>query len=179
MIVTLADPLFSTLLAVTVYMTFAAFWIAFKSIKTMQEAGAFTIKSLMSNRTSSRARPNHHLLIVLILGWVFSASVAFVQIVLSILATFGIYVLASLIHYDPWHMVTSLVQYLLIAPSYISVMNVYAFCNTHDVSWGTKGQDKVATDLGVVTSGKGDGNKDTADVDVTCVCSTSPLLLLN
>ena len=90
------------------------------------------------------------------------------QIVLSILATFGIYVLASLIHYDPWHMVTSLVQYLLIAPSYISVMNVYAFCNTHDVSWGTKGQDKVATDLGVVTSGKGDGNKDTAEVNVTC-----------
>lgn len=88
---------------------------------------------------------------------------------LSILATFGIYVLASLIHYDPWHMVTSLVQYLLIAPSYISVMNVYAFCNTHDVSWGTKGQDKVATDLGVVTSGKSDGNKDTAEVNVTCV----------
>jgi chitin synthase len=55
---------------------------------------------------------------------------------------------------------------MLIAPSYISVMNVYAFCNTHDVSWGTKGQDKVATDLGVVTSGKG-GDKHTADVDVT------------
>lgn len=62
-----------------------------------------------------------------------ASPVAFTQIVLSILATFGIYVLASLIHYDPWHMVTSLVQYLLIAPSYISVMNVYAFCNTHDV----------------------------------------------
>jgi len=33
-------------------MTFAAFWIAFKSIKTMQAAGAFTIKSLMGNRQS-------------------------------------------------------------------------------------------------------------------------------
>lgn len=36
--------------------------------------------------------------------------VAFTQIVLSIVATFGIYILASLIHYDPYHMVTSLVQ---------------------------------------------------------------------
>lgn len=33
-------------------------------------------------------------------------------------------------------------------------------------SWGTKGQDKVATDLGVVTSGKG-ANKQDAEVEVT------------
>jgi chitin synthase len=68
-------------------------------------------------------------------------------------------------------------QYLLIAPSYISVMNVYAFCNTHDVSWGTKGQDKVATDLGVVTSGKG-GDKGTAEINVTyVVCSSNCLAI--
>jgi len=39
-------------------------------------------------------------------------------------------------------MFTSLIQYLLIAPSFTNVLNVYAFCNLHDVSWGTKGSDK-------------------------------------
>ena len=32
-------------------------------------------------------------------------------------------------------------QYLLLSPSYINVLNVYAFCNTNDISWGTKGPD--------------------------------------
>lgn len=31
-------------------------------------------------------------------------------------------------------MFTSFVQYLLIAPSYINIINVYAFCNVQDVS---------------------------------------------
>jgi len=43
---------------------------------------------------------------------------------------------------------------MLMAPSYISVLNVYAFANVHDVSWGTKGDNKVSTDLGVVKTGK-------------------------
>jgi len=34
-------------------------------------------------------------------------------------------------------------QYLCLAPSFTNVLNVYAFCNLHDVSWGTKGSDKV------------------------------------
>ena len=34
-------------------------------------------------------------------------------------------------------------QYLLLAPSFTNVLNVYAFCNLHDVSWGTKGSDKA------------------------------------
>jgi chitin synthase len=40
-------------------------------------------------------------------------------------------------------MFTSLLQYLCLAPSFVNVLNVYAFCNLHDVSWGTKGSDKV------------------------------------
>lgn len=32
---------------------------------------------------------------------------------------------------------------MLIAPSFINILNVYAFCNLHDVSWGTKGSDKA------------------------------------
>jgi chitin synthase len=34
-------------------------------------------------------------------------------------------------------------------PTYINVLNVYAFCNTHDVSWGTKSQGSQKMDLGV------------------------------
>ena len=47
-------------------------------------------------------------------------------------------------------MITSFAQYTLIAPSYVNILNVYAFANVHDVSWGTKGDTKVSTDLGVV-----------------------------
>jgi chitin synthase len=37
------------------------------------------------------------------------------------------------------------------------------FANVHDVSWGTKGDNKVSTDLGVVTTGK---NKNEVEVAV-------------
>jgi len=96
---------------------------------------------------------------------------------------------------DPWHMITSFVQYTLIAPSYINILNVYAVSHVFflldwrllttwvravrecpvsllcdwlraiaisplfshsDVSWGTKGDNKVSTDLGVVKVSKGD-----------------------
>lgn len=40
-------------------------------------------------------------------------------------------------------MFTSFVQYLLLTPTYINILNVYAFCNTHDITWGTKGDDKA------------------------------------
>ena len=40
-------------------------------------------------------------------------------------------------------MVTSFVQYILLTPTYINILNVYAFCNTHDITWGTKGDDKM------------------------------------
>ena len=35
------------------------------------------------------------------------------------------------------------VQYLLLTPTYLNILNVYAFCNTHDITWGTKGDDKA------------------------------------
>ncbi|KAJ7647716.1 glycosyltransferase family 2 protein [Roridomyces roridus] len=70
------------------------------------------------------------------------------NIVLSLLATYGLYLIASIIFFEPWHMITSFVQYLLMAPSYIAVLN---FANVHDVSWGTKGDNKVSTDLGTVS----------------------------
>ncbi len=46
--------------------------------------------------------------------------------------------------FDEWRFLTRLqfLQYLLLTPTYINILNVYAFCNTHDITWGTKGDDK-------------------------------------
>lgn len=66
-----------------------------------------------------------------------------VVLIASLAAMFGVYLIASIMYADPWHMLTSSVQYTLLAPSFVNVMNVYAFCNLHDVSWGTKGSDKA------------------------------------
>lgn len=71
-----------------------------------------------------------------------------VNIVLSLLSTVGLYFYSSFLYLDPWHMFTSSVQYFLLLPSYICTLQVYAFCNTHDVTWGTKGDNSLNTDLG-------------------------------
>ncbi|CAL1701071.1 unnamed protein product [Somion occarium] len=75
-------------------------------------------------------------------------------LIAAILSTYGIYIISSLLYRDPWHMVSSFLQYLLLAPSFTNVLNVYAFCNLHDVSWGTKGSDKAEA-LPSVSSKKG------------------------
>ncbi|POV94369.1 hypothetical protein PSTT_16894 [Puccinia striiformis] len=61
----------------------------------------------------------------------------------ALVSTYGIYLLASCLYADPWHMLSSFPQYMGLAPSFTNILNVYAFCNLHDVSWGTKGSDKV------------------------------------
>lgn len=72
----------------------------------------------------------------------------FRDLVVSLMSTYALYIVSSLLFLEPWHIITSSLQYLLITPSYINVLNVYAFCNLHDISWGTKGDDKVLDDLG-------------------------------
>ncbi|KAH8093838.1 chitin synthase, partial [Phellopilus nigrolimitatus] len=64
-------------------------------------------------------------------------------LIAAMISTFGIYLISSLLYRDPWHIFSSFFQYLLLAPSFTNVLNVYAFCNLHDVSWGTKGSDKA------------------------------------
>jgi chitin synthase len=64
-------------------------------------------------------------------------------VIIAMAATFGLYFVASFLYLDPWHMFTSFPQYMLIMSSYINILNVYSYCNWHDVSWGTKGSDKA------------------------------------
>lgn len=70
------------------------------------------------------------------------------NMILSVLSTFGLYFFMSFLYFDPWHMFTSMLQYFIMLPSYICTLQVYAFCNTHDVTWGTKGDNVMKTDLG-------------------------------
>ncbi|KAK4218642.1 class 2 chitin synthase [Rhypophila decipiens] len=72
----------------------------------------------------------------------------FTNLIVSTASTVGLYFLMSFLYLDPWHMFTSSAQYFLLLPSYICTLQVYAFCNTHDVTWGTKGDNVIKTDLG-------------------------------
>ncbi|SNX81787.1 Chitin synthase 4 [Melanopsichium pennsylvanicum] len=124
---TLAMVVFALL---TAYMTAAAIYLAVDAILNATGANGAGAEALVSNRT-------------------------FVNIVISLAATFGIWTIASIMFLQPAHMITSIVQYLLMAPTFVNVISIYAFANINDISWGTKGSDKVMTDLGVV-GGSGD-----------------------
>lgn len=86
-------------------------------------------------------------------------------ILIALISTFGLYFIASFMYLDPWHMFHSFIQYLLLAPSYMNVLNVYAFCNWHDVSWGTKGSDKVDVMPSATTKADSDGIKVIEEAD--------------
>lgn len=94
-------------------------------------------------------------------------------IVIALASTFGLYFVASFLFLDPWHMLHSFPQYLLLMSSYVNVLNIYAFSNWHDVSWGTKGSDKADALPSAVTKKTSDGkamvveeiDKPQADID--------------
>jgi len=94
-------------------------------------------------------------------------------IVIALAATFGLYFVASFLFLDPWHMFTSFPQYLLLMSSYVNILNIYAFSNWHDVSWGTKGSDKADALPSAVIKKTSDGktmvieevDKPQADID--------------
>lgn len=79
----------------------------------------------------------------------------FTNLIISTCSTVGLYFVMSFLYLDPWHMFTSSAQYFALLPSYICTLQVYAFCNAHDVTWGTKGDNVLQTDLGAAkTTGK-------------------------
>jgi len=120
-----------------IYLMFAAIFISVKAIQTDLAVNGFIISSLFKNPV-------------------------FFTLIISVLSTYGIWLIASLLMFDPWHMVTSLVQYMLLTPTFTNILNVYAFCNTHDISWGTKGDDKAEA-LPSVSTKDGQGKTDLPD----------------
>ncbi|KAK0727097.1 chitin synthase-like protein [Lasiosphaeria miniovina] len=119
-----------------IYLMFAAIFISVNAIRTDLSNG-LSLSELFKNKI-------------------------FYTLVISVMSTYGIWFIASLIMFDPWHMFTSLIQYLLLSPTYTNVLNVYAFCNTHDISWGTKGDDKPDK-LPSVNTKDGQGKTDLPD----------------
>ncbi|KAL6702273.1 chitin synthase domain-containing protein [Trichoderma pleuroticola] len=123
---------------IMIYLMFAAIFIAVKAIiADLNDGDGFNISQLFKNQV-------------------------FYTLIVSVMSTYGIWLIASLLMFDPWHMVTSFLQYMLLTPTFTNVLNVYAFCNTHDVSWGTKGDDKVEK-LPSVNTKDGEGKTDLPD----------------
>ncbi|KAI5777136.1 chitin synthase-domain-containing protein [Geopyxis carbonaria] len=101
---------------IMLYLMFAAIFITVKSIQA----------ELKSSKGSLTA------------GGIFSNQI-FRDLCISLASTYVLYFVASFLYLEPWHMFHSFVQYIFLSPSYINVLNIYAFCNVHDISWGTKG----------------------------------------
>ncbi|KAK5788051.1 hypothetical protein VI817_010547 [Penicillium citrinum] len=93
-------------------------------------------------------------------------------VLIALVSTYGIYFIASFLYMDPWHMFTSSWAYFGGMTCSINILMVYAFCNWHDVSWGTKGSDKSEA-LPEAKTAKDDGksnfieevDKPQADID--------------
>lgn len=105
---------------IMVYLMFASIFITVKSIQAdINKPGkSFTASDLVSDSL-------------------------FFTLIVSLASTYVLWFVVSFLFFDPWHMFTSFFQYLILTPTYINVLNVYAFCNTHDITWGTKGDDKA------------------------------------
>ncbi|KAJ3287964.1 Chitin synthase, class 1 [Rhizoclosmatium sp. JEL0117] len=82
----------------------------------------------------------------------FSKVSNFRDLAIALLSTYGLYAFSSFLYLDPWHIFTSLLQYILMIPSFANILVVYAFCNIHDISWGTKGLDEASSHNHVTTS---------------------------
>ncbi|ODQ77977.1 glycosyltransferase family 2 protein [Babjeviella inositovora NRRL Y-12698] len=85
-------------------------------------------------------------------------------IVVSLLSTYGVYALMSILYLDPWHILTCSLQYFLMIPSYTCTLQIYAFCNTHDVSWGTKGDNGPVSERSTYIIEKNDQGIEVAEV---------------
>lgn len=100
---------------IMMYTSFAGGWLAYKSFQQGINTPGWDPNNALGNFTLLLSQPG------------------FRNVVISLLATYGLYIIASLLYLDPWHMITSFSQYLFLLPTYVNILNVYAFCNIHDV----------------------------------------------
>lgn len=101
-----------------VWLTFAAIYLTVRSIQNQVNTPGFTFADVFTDYQ-------------------------FFTIIVSLASTYVLWFIASIMFFDPWHMFTCFIQYIVLTPTYINVLNIYAFCNTHDITWGTKGDDKA------------------------------------
>ncbi|KAJ9086940.1 hypothetical protein DSO57_1038348 [Entomophthora muscae] len=119
---TLVVIIFAFIMILMLYLAGHTVWMSFKDIRTQA-----VLIQLKDNAT-------------------------FRDIVISLVSTYGLYLISSFMFFEPWHMFTSFPQYILLLPSFVNILMVYAFCNTHDVSWGTKGDTSMDHGLATVQS---------------------------
>ncbi|KAF9425356.1 Chitin synthase, class 2 [Podila epigama] len=67
-------------------------------------------------------------------------------LILALVCCWAVYLLSAVLYGEPWHMIACFVQFLLLLPSYVSVLGVYAFCNMHEVNWGIKEPEDLEKD---------------------------------
>ncbi|CAG8977827.1 hypothetical protein HYALB_00008993 [Hymenoscyphus albidus] len=140
---------------IMLYLLFASVFITYRSVKEEVADGKFTISDLVQNSI-------------------------FFTLIVSLLSTYVLWIFISIVFLDPWHIVTSSLQYMLLTPTYTNVINVYAFCNTHDVSWGTRPDEKptlpnakVDAKTGEKTEEPGLNNTDLDDLYASALTSFS------
>ncbi|KAH7121804.1 chitin synthase-domain-containing protein, partial [Dactylonectria estremocensis] len=66
------------------------------------------------------------------------SDVGWLTVLVAAVSIFGVYIAAAIFALSPWHLFTSWAQYLFISSSYTNILNIYAFSNVNDVSWGLK-----------------------------------------
>ncbi len=101
-----------------IWLTFASIYLTVKAIQTEVNEPDFGFSTVFNNKI-------------------------FFGLIVSLASTYVLWFVASFLFFDPWHMFTCFIQYIVLTPTYINVLNIYAFCNTHDITWGTKGDDKA------------------------------------
>ncbi|KFY28642.1 hypothetical protein V493_02825 [Pseudogymnoascus sp. VKM F-4281 (FW-2241)] len=139
------------------YMTMVIFWV-FIMAYLMFASVFITVKSIQHELDTTTTFS---------VGELFKNQIFFTLIV-SLVSTYILWFVVSFLFFDPWHMFTSFLQYLALTPTYINILNVYAFCNTHDITWGTKGDDKAEKlpSAKVKADGKVDVTIPTDDADL-------------
>ncbi|KAK3173238.1 hypothetical protein OEA41_006567 [Lepraria neglecta] len=141
---------------IMLYLVFASVFITVRSIQIETADHAFNWRDLYQNQL-------------------------FFTLIVSLLSTYILWIVISILFFDPWHIVTCFIQYLLLTPTYINILNVYAFCNTHDVTWGTRGDDKAEKlpSANLKPGGKVDVNIPQDDADLNTQYETEMRLFAN
>lgn len=98
-----------------VYMMFAAIYLAVKTVTSLLDEfkDDFQVVMVFTNQK-------------------------FRDLVVSMVSTYVLYFVGAFLYGEPSFMFTSFVQYVLLSPTYVNVLNIYAYANIHDVSWGTR-----------------------------------------